>query len=229
MKECRSCGGRVANAGVEQICLDCGLVEVDQQAKKARGWREFRGIVTGLLVVAVTVAGVAYGMWIEPPGSGVVTGKLTISGGPDGELLFGPSECFGATRMAEYRFRGVALLAGGRDGKRRRGPDTKMIRVIAQAQGPYAKVTGYEVIVASRSGTGEAWREVSLTAANCPSLKVKLEDWNPWHSTTDYKTDRYQGQVSANCQLPKVGQVKMSLSFEHCRRNPAAKKRSVER
>ncbi|MBW2735889.1 MAG: hypothetical protein JRH20_26175 [Deltaproteobacteria bacterium] len=216
MGTCSECGGRMVDSGVERNCLDCGAVEVNHRAMQARRRKALR---TGLFSVLglIGMTGVcAVGVWLSAPNAGEAEGHLVLTGGPLGSVVFQPSQCFGGERIVGYDFRGIALLGTP--------PDTKMIRIVDNSRNDGQ---GHEVILATRGAVGEPWKELSLTNANCPSLRVELARSRPAH-THHQSRDLYKGSLSADCTLPKGGKVKSLISFGTCRCDPHMEKRSVE-
>lgn len=223
---CPGCGGEIVDDGVERSCLDCGAVEVDQQAAKARRRGRLRsGLTTALVLVgvaAVLIGLVVLGVWIEPPATGEVEGTLTIQGGALGDLSFAPTECHGAERIVGVRFAGVALLGGP--------PDTRMIRIVRHARDPGAPTRqdrGRDVIIAARASATAPWRELALTPKTRPGPEVEIDRFEP-QSDHDNHTDRYRGRLEGSCALDGGGQVKLAIRFDHCRCNKFLDKRSVE-
>jgi hypothetical protein len=84
-----------------------------------------------------------------------------------------------------------------------------------------------DVIVSARSSPGQPWKELKLTPDTCPGLKVELERFAPQSDATVH-TDRYRGELSADCQLAGGGRIELSVRFDHCRCNPFLEKRSVK-
>jgi len=213
---CQTCGGELTVVGGKRRCINCGAVPVVSLRSRMTTW-----LIVVLLVVGV-LAVVGLGVLVEPSASGDVKGSLTISGPPLANLTFRPTECFGAERIVGVRFDGVALLGTP--------PDTAMVRVVRHLHHPGARVSTdlrRDVVVATRSSPSQPWREMTLTPQNCPGLTLDLERFAP-QADHDSLTDRYRGQVSAECSLQGGGRINLAIRFDDCRCNPYLEKRSVE-